>query len=505
MSFLLQRSISFAGVRVLVIGDLMLDRFQYGAVSRISPEAPVPVVRIEKDITTLGGAGNVLANLASLGCRCDLIAIIGSDAAADEAVQMVTALGSDSNLLVRAKNRRTTIKTRFISGSQHLLRCDFEDEATLSAEAETAILERFDQALERADVIAVSDYAKGLLSDRVLKHVISRCRAENIPVIVDPKRNDFAAYAGATVIKPNRPELAAFAGKPCKSIEEARQAAELAMQQTNAAILLTLSEDGMALFRADHEMVHLHATATEVFDVSGAGDTALAVFSASLASGLPMNEAAMLANAGAGIVVRKLGTATLTLEELSGSVSAARTGRSASPICSWGQAAEQVRTWKAEGLRIGFTNGCFDIVHGGHIALLGKARGLCDKLVVGLNSDASVTRLKGPERPIHRMESRAEVLAAMSAVDLVVVFEEDTPWELIKVLRPTDLIKGADYSEDQVVGGDLVKADGGRIHLIDLVPGLSTSSAIERIRGGSPTKAIPEAARPAFDLAHSDN
>lgn len=480
----------FENARILVVGDLMLDRFRYGSVSRISPEAPVPVLHISRDEKMLGGAGNVLANIISLGGQAGLIAAIGDDDAGRLCSQLTSDKGGDPTLLVECETRPTTLKTRFISGSQQLLRCDEEDLSLLPEAIEDRVVAQFDRAIGSYDVVALSDYAKGVLTDRVLRHIISCCRALDKPVVVDPKRRDFSAYAGATVIKPNRSELAAYSGLPCRDLVTSATAAALAMEMTGAAILLTLSEDGMALFRVGREMVHVHASTTEVFDVSGAGDTALAIFCVGIASGLAMEDAAPLANAGAGAVVRKLGTATLSSAELAQAVAdlddswnAAQPFASGA-ICTAEEASKLVQTWKREGLRVGFTNGCFDIVHAGHVQILRQARACCDRLVVGLNSDASVARLKGPARPVHDEASRAAVLSAMDAVDLVVVFDADTPLSLIERLLPTELIKGADYSEDQVVGADVVKAHGGRVHLVDLVPGHSTTSAIARIKQG---------------------
>ncbi|QNA86721.1 D-glycero-beta-D-manno-heptose 1-phosphate adenylyltransferase [Sphingomonas sp. So64.6b] len=461
----------------------MLDMFRYGSVTRISPEAPVPVMHVSSEHAMLGGAGNVLANLAALECFCGLIAVVGDDKSGLQCQRMLSSIGVDPTLLIVAPSRVTTLKTRLVSGSQQLLRCDEEDASPLGTEIETQIIARFDAAIAKYNAVAISDYAKGMLSDRVLRHVIEHCRRLDIPVVVDPKRRDLTAYAGATAIKPNRSELAAFIGTPCSNLSISRVAAEHAMATTGSSILLTLSEDGMALFRPGMEMQHFHATATEVYDVSGAGDTALAIFSAGIAARLAMDEAAMLANAGAGAVVRKLGTATLSRAELSRAVAAVDEPRIGA-VCGIDDAARLVAHWKDEGLRVGFTNGCFDIVHAGHIEILRQARARCDHLVVGLNSDKSVARLKGPNRPIQPETSRAQVLAAIDAVDLVVIFDDDTPLELIKALMPTELIKGADYTEDAVVGAREVKADGGRVHLIELVPGLSTTRAVERIQQG---------------------
>jgi len=477
----MSRRLEFIGAHVLVVGDVMLDRFRYGSVSRISPEAPVPVMHVSNEKLMLGGAGNVLSNVAALDVACGLIGVVGDDEAGRSCSNMVSALGADPSLLVVAKHRPTTVKTRMISGSQQLLRCDEEDTSPFERDIYDTLVARFEKVVQNYNIVAISDYAKGVLNNRVLRHVIGRCNELAVPVIVDPKRRDLSSYAHATIIKPNRSELAVFSGMPCSDLASCRLAAEQAMKLTDSAILATLSEQGMALFQPGKEMQHFHATATDVYDVSGAGDTALAVLCAAIASGHPVDEAAMLANAGAGAVVRKLGTATLSCFELNRAV-AEIDGPVLNTICTREEAAWQAAHWRSEGLRVGFTNGCFDIVHAGHIEILTQSRALCDRLIVGINSDASVFRLKGPGRPVQTEASRAAVLAAIDAVDLVVVFEEDTPLQLIRSLQPTELFKGSDYDEDSVVGAREVKADGGRVHLIELVPGFSTTNAVEHIK-----------------------
>ncbi|WP_077965230.1 D-glycero-beta-D-manno-heptose-7-phosphate kinase [Ensifer adhaerens] len=477
------RHTDFRGAAVLVVGDLMLDRFHYGSVSRISPEAPVPVLLAKRELSMLGGAGNVVANIAALGGVSCLISVVGDDTAGGECKALLTATPRCKGELIIDPTRRTTTKTRFVSGSQQLLRCDEEDSHPFDESTTRQIVDAFDRVVGDYQVVALSDYAKGAVHDVVLRHIIDRCRELSIPVIVDPKRRDFSAYEGVTVIKPNRSELAAATSTQCATMEEWENAARHVSSITGAEILLTMSELGMVLYEKGKPAVHSHATTTEVFDVSGAGDTALAVFCSALAVRYTMEQAMFLANAAAGAVVRKLGTAVLSPEELNRELN-----RINEPlieaVCDVTTAKGQVASWKQEGLSVGFTNGCFDIVHAGHIELLRRAAEKCDRLVVGLNSDASVSRLKGPQRPIQPAESRAAVLAAMQDVDMVVIFEEDTPLSLIQALRPTDLFKGADYTEDRVVGGDVVKADGGRVHLIELVPGLSTTRAVERIKFG---------------------
>lgn len=476
-------TLNFEQVRVLVIGDIMLDRFRYGQVSRLSPEAPVPVMHVKDDKVMQGGAGNVAANLVALGCTCGVLGVIGDDEAGAQ-VRGLLAKGSvDGSGLVVDAGRRTTIKTRLIGGSQQLLRFDEEDVDSLDPATEAAIIERFDSVIAGYGIVAISDYAKGVLTDAVLAHVIRRCNALGIPTFVDPKRADMCAYAGATLIKPNLAELKTATGVSGHSLEQVTKAAEVLIEQTGSMILVTMSEAGMTLFGKAGERWRFPAREAEVFDVSGAGDTALATLCAAWGAGYEPEQAVRLANVAAGVVVRKLGTATITVEELALALES-EDQETHIGVASLSKARMQVLTWKRQGLRVGFTNGCFDIVHAGHIRILQEARKRCDRLVVGLNSDASVSRLKGPERPVQSESSRGIVLSAVDAVDLVVIFDEDTPLELIKTLKPTDLIKGADYTEETVVGAAEVKAEGGRVHLIDLVPGLSTTQAVERIRSG---------------------
>lgn len=474
-------ALTFDGVRVLVIGDIMLDRFRYGQVNRLSPEAPVPVMHVKEDRIMQGGAGNVAANLVCLGCSCTVIAVVGEDDAGAHVRQLLAENNIDISGLVVDRARRTTVKTRLIGGSQQLLRVDEEDVGSVSRTTEEEIIARFDSLIEGYGIVAISDYAKGALTDAVLAHVIGRCRELGIPALVDPKRTDMRAYAGATLVKPNLSELRAATGISAQAPEQVTKAATMLTEQTGAMILVTMSEAGMTLFGKDGERWRFPAHAAEVFDVSGAGDTVLSTLCAAWGAGYQPEQAVRLANLAAGVVVRKLGTATITVEELILALES-EDQESHIGVASLSKARIQVLTWKRQGLKVGFTNGCFDIVHAGHIHILQESRKRCDRLVVGLNSDASVGRLKGPSRPIQGESSRAIVLSAVDAVDLVVLFDQDTPLELIKALKPTDLMKGADYTEDTVVGAEEVKADGGRVHLIDLIPGLSTTRAVERIR-----------------------
>lgn len=470
-----------AGVTVVCAGDVMLDRFVYGAVSRISPEAPIPVLAEHSEARMLGGAGNVARNLAALGVRTRFVAAVGDDAEGRDVANLLEAEAEIAADLVIVSGRATTRKTRYVAGVQQLLRADREDVSALPAAACDALVERFERALVGADAAVLSDYAKGTLASGVTQRLIAAARAAGIPVIVDPKGMDFGAYRGADVITPNRQELAFASGMPVDG-DECLVAASRAVLGTSGAgvILVTRSAEGMTLVSAA-EALHVPAQAREVFDVSGAGDTVAAVLAAARAAGAGLPEAVVVANAAAGVVVGKLGTAVAhpaeILAALSGRVFAEAAGKRATAE----EAARRVARWRAEGLTVGFTNGCFDLLHPGHIHLLASARAGCDRLIVGLNDDASVGRLKGAGRPVQTEDARAMVLGALAGVDLVVLFDEDTPLHLIEAVSPDVLFKGADYHREEVVGGDFVEARGGRVVLIPLAPGHSTTATIARM------------------------
>jgi D-beta-D-heptose 7-phosphate kinase/D-beta-D-heptose 1-phosphate adenosyltransferase len=470
---------------VLCIGDLMLDDFVYGEVSRISPEAPVPVLAVKREEKLIGGAGNVACNVASLGARCVFLGVVGDD----EAGQILRAALArhagliESNLVVDP-HRPTVRKLRFVSEhySSHLLRADWEVATPVSAAVEDALIERMQAALPRAQAVVLSDYAKGTLTPRLIRTTIERARKLGKVVVVDPKGLDFSVYRGATLITPNRKELGEATHRPVRDLAELdAAAAELQRMVASEAVLVTLSEDGMLLKVGDSEPVHVPAYPVRVRDVSGAGDTVVAVLATLLAMDADFATAMRGANAAASVVVGKRGTATVSALELRARVLPAAALASEEKILF--DAAildERAREWRAQGLRLGFANGCFDILHPGHVKLLTEARAACDRLIVGLNSDGSIRRLKGEGRPLQSVHARADVLAALEAVDLVVVFEEDTPIELIKRLRPTVLVKGSDYRLDQVVGRDAVEANGGEVMLVDVVPGHSTTSILSR-------------------------
>ncbi|HWI25422.1 MAG TPA: D-glycero-beta-D-manno-heptose-7-phosphate kinase [Stellaceae bacterium] len=471
---------ALARSRVLCIGDVMLDHFVYGKVERVSPEAPIPVLRIERELRKLGGAGNVLSNLHALGAQACFISVTGNDSAGREVGKLVAGLAGVEAHVLADRGRTTTIKTRYVAETQQMLRADREQRAPLGEGLRTELRRMVDQVLPHYQVTVLSDYAKGMLADGVAGDIIAAATRAGHPVVVDPKGTDYAAYRGASVIKPNRRELGEATKRPVDSEAEAIAAAR-ALIDTHGfgAVLVSLSQDGMLVVDAAGA-AKLAAAAREVFDVSGAGDTVIAVVAATIAAGAPVAEAARLANIAAGIVVGKVGTAVVHATELIETL-VDRDALATRKVLPVALAADQVERWRRNGLKVGFTNGCFDLLHPGHISLLSQARAHCDRLVVGLNSDASVVRLKGPTRPVQNEQARAAVLASLASVDLVVVFEEDTPLDLLGALRPDLLVKGADYRRDQVVGAELVESYGGAIMLAELVPGFSTTATIAKL------------------------
>ena len=474
-----------AGTRVLVLGDVMLDRYLSGRVERISPEAPVPVLRIDAESSMLGGAGNVLRNLTALGAKADLVALVGDDSAGDEVARLLVEAGG-GDFLMRLAGRPTSIKERYLASGQQLLRSDRDPLETIPPDTAEALAASAEALLPEASALVLSDYGKGLLSEAVIGQVLVKAKALGLPVVVDPKGQDFSRYAGASLITPNRRELEEAVGLPTASDAEVEAACQRLLEETAiGAVLATRGADGMTLAQAaagaDPAFHHLPTMAREVFDVSGAGDSVVATMAAALAAGLPALEAAGLANAAAGLVVAKVGTAVVRSSEVLQAFHAMELSAAEDKVADGDALLEKVARWRRRGLRVGFTNGCFDLLHPGHVALLRQARDACDRLVVGLNSDASVERLKGTGRPIQGEAARAAVLASMASVDSVVVFGEDTPLQLIGALKPDVLIKGADYRIDQVVGADLVQDYGGQVLLIPIEEGHSTTATIGKM------------------------
>jgi D-beta-D-heptose 7-phosphate kinase/D-beta-D-heptose 1-phosphate adenosyltransferase len=447
------------------------------------------VIAVRRSEIVVGGAGNVARNVASLGARCLFVGVVGDDPAGKMLVNALAEAQLIEPDLVVDPARPTTRKLRFVSEhhSTHLLRADWEDVKPVDGTYEQQLIEHVRALMPRANAVVLSDYAKGVLTPRVTRAVIDTAKALGKPVVVDPKGTDFSRYRGATLITPNRQELVQAMHRHAESdAEVAAAAAELCGQVGSAAVLVTRSEAGMTLVVAGRDAVHVPAYPVRVRDVSGAGDTVVAVLAVMLAQNVDFEAAMRAANAAAAVVVGKRGTAALSAAELRARILPAASLASEEKIVfDWSVMDERVADWRRQGLRIGFTNGCFDLLHPGHITLLTKARAACDRLVVGINSDASVRRLKGEGRPVQDEHARAEVLAALQAVDLVVVFPQDTPLELIERVRPKVLVKGGDYRPDNVVGRDVVEANGGELILVDTVPGHSTTSMIRRSRSPS--------------------
>lgn len=463
----------FSTVRALVVGDAMLDRYWSGKAERVSPEAPVPVVAVEDEQLRVGGAGNVAANIASLGGQVALLAPIGPDQPGRSFARLIRQHGIENRLMVQA-GMATPLKLRVVSQHQQLIRLDFEKKADFN---KTLFRKRFRSALNHCDVVILSDYGKGALEDP--QPLIALCRRMGKPVFVDPKRTRFSDYAGATAITPNHRELEAAAG-PAPSLKEISARAEkLCRRHRLKAMLVTLGEQGMLLQRG-RTRTHLAVTARDVFDVTGAGDTVIAMFACAHAAGRSFEEAMRLANLAAGQVVGKFGTAAVTPDELKQALRLERTTETG--VVPGNTLRRLVRETREMGETVVLTNGCFDILHAGHVALLEQAAELGDRLVVAINSDSSVRRIKGSGRPVQPLKYRQQVLAGLECVDWVVSFSQDTPEQLIRDIRPDVLVKGADYKPSRIVGRKDVEKAGGKVVVLPLVEGYSTTDLIRRIR-----------------------
>lgn len=473
---------SFVRARVLCVGDVMLDRYVYGDVERISPEAPIPVVRIERETAMVGGAGNVARNIASLGAWTRLVGVAGEDAAGAELRSLLAAEPGIAPIILIEETRPTTIKTRYVANRQQMLRADRESDVPISDRIRSAMVNLVRQELPDCTALVLSDYGKGVLSSEALRGVIATARGYTRPVIVDPKGSDFSRYRGASLVTPNLRELAEATGMPVGDDSEVVAAARRIIDTCGIEnVLVTRGRQGVTLVLGRGEALHIPVKAREVFDVSGAGDTVVATMAVACAVGIPWPAAARLANAAGGIVVGKPGTAVVRADELVAALHTLDLTTGEDKIATLATALDRIAAWREAGLAIGFTNGCFDLIHPGHVSLLGQARAACDRLVVGLNSDASVRLLKGENRPIQSEAARAQVLASLAAVDLVVIFSEETPIRLIEAIRPDVLVKGADYRRDQVVGADIVEAHGGKVVLADVLPGHSTTATLAKL------------------------
>lgn len=475
---------NLSSAHVVVVGDLMVDRYWYGDAQRISQEAPVPVVDVERVEDRPGGAANVALNVAALGAQCTLLGVVGDDAAAHGLEQTLTAAGVRCEFVV-AEEFATITKVRVISQQQQLLRADFETTVPVKSADEVTnrlavVFERAEQDGRRVSAVVLEDYEKGTLLDP--QTLIARAQAANAPVIVDPKHKPLSAWAGAAVVKPNEAELRQWL-KPWPSDADLPAALER-LRQDNDLGALVVTRGSRGLVVADGAAVPLQVPArrVDVFDVTGAGDTVAATLAASMAGGLAVRPATRLANLAASIAVTRTGTVAVSAPELR--ALAEVEARSDRGLLQLDQLLEFAGRARDSGHKIVFTNGCFDILHAGHVAYLEEARALGDRLVVAINADASVTRLKGEGRPVNTLERRAAVLAALSAVDWVVSFAEDTPENLLRALQPEVLVKGGDYTTDTVVGAEIVQGYGGEVAVLSLVDGVSTTKIVDQLRGG---------------------
>ena len=463
---------------ILVIGDLMIDHYLWGSCERISPEAPVQIVDIKNETTVLGGAGNVINNLVTLGAKVSVSSVIGRDDNGSELIEMLKNIDVDTTKILKHEGRKTSKKSRVIASSQQVLRYDKESKDPISKCDADEILNSLNDSICSYDAVILSDYGKGVLSDELCEGVIRLCKKNSIKVLVDPKGSDYAKYRGAYLLTPNKKEAILATGINIKDKDSLKNALLKLKEDCDLAIsMITLSEDGIATFK--DEMKLFPTVAKEVFDVTGAGDTVIASIAFALSADKSIEEAAAFANLAAGVVVGKIGSATVTLDEIEEYEATLHKSTSDAHIKSFDEIKSVVERYRKNGKKVVFTNGCFDILHVGHVKYLQEAKSFGDLLIVGLNSDASVKRLKGESRPVNIAEDRAYLLAALEAVDFVVPFEDDTPYELIKMISPDILVKGGDYKSKDVVGAEF----SGELRLVDFVDGKSTTKTIQRIQG----------------------
>jgi D-beta-D-heptose 7-phosphate kinase/D-beta-D-heptose 1-phosphate adenosyltransferase len=485
---------SWFGAHVLIVGDLMLDRYIWGDVERISPEAPVPIVRTSRHSEQPGGAGNVAMNIASLGAKATLFGFVGNDDSGHSLIHLLQQAGVRSEI-IQVASHPTTSKLRILGGSQQVLRLDTEKTDDYPVEAYATLIAKLESIVVTADAIVLSDYAKGALTEEICQHVVQIARRHGIPVLVDPKHRDLTRYRGATTICPNLSELSSATGSSHHNIDEILAAGQKMLAVLDLKCLIaTMSEKGIALLREDSFFI-APATARQVFDVSGAGDTVIATLALGLAKGLEMEVSVQLANVAAGLVVSKVGTVPVNRNELLISLMPEIELQAKEKILALDALQAWVSAWRSAGQRIVFTNGCFDLLHIGHITLLEDARREGDKLIVAINSDTSVARLKGPSRPIVGERERARILAALAAVDAVIVFDDPTPLHLIESLRPDVIVKGGDYREETVVGALEVRSWGGRVKLVPTVEGFSTTKLIAKAMTPNKHESSPSGVR----------
>ncbi|MFB1007497.1 MAG: D-glycero-beta-D-manno-heptose-7-phosphate kinase [Sulfurospirillum sp.] len=460
---------------ILVIGDLMLDHYLWGKCERISPEAPVQVIDVQRESTVLGGAGNVVNNLLSLGAKVSVLSVVGNDENGKELLCMLETLGADAKGVVKQENRKTSKKSRVIASHQQVVRYDSESKDDITKASVDALLSQCASYIPNVDVVLLSDYGKGVLTTTFTSHVIEFAKKYQKPILVDPKGEDYSKYKGATLITPNKKEASLATKIAIKDDETLQKAGSLLKESLGLDYaIITLSEDGVAIF--GEQFLKMPTVAREVYDVTGAGDTVLASIGYGLSCGLSIQEAASFANSAAAVVVGKLGSATVTIDEVDAYEHSLRVATAESKIKTKQEMVHLLQTKKNQ--KIVFTNGCFDILHVGHVKYLEVAKSFGDMLIVGLNADDSIKRLKGESRPINPLEDRAYILASLESVSYVVPFEEDTPFDLISAIKPDILVKGADYEGKVVVGSDIAK----EVRLVQFVEGKSTTKIIERVR-----------------------
>jgi D-beta-D-heptose 7-phosphate kinase/D-beta-D-heptose 1-phosphate adenosyltransferase len=478
---------NFPKLRIFVIGDVMLDRYFWGDVQRISPEAPVPILRVSGENLSLGGAANVATNLRSLGATVEIFGIIGRDREGENLIALLKQIHIDSKGIISDLKKLTATKARLIAENQQIARIDREETSPISDKVKNHIMRAFTKSAEENTPhgIIISDYAKGLVTEDLSNEVIQFARRKGIFVCIDPKGKDFSKYKGANVITPNQKETEELCGFPIEDDKTLKRAAEILIEQTDAeGILITRGRHGISFYvQGTHQIRTIHSDAREVFDVTGAGDTVVSAFTLSYIASKSWEDSVRIANCAAGIVVGRIGTATVTQQELAERFNHSQY-LSNNKILTRDLLSKTVFRLREDGKRIVFTNGCFDLFHIGHLKLLKQAKEMGDVLVVGINSEHSVKRLKGEGRPFIGENDRANIIAALDCVDYVALFEEDTPLELIKTLKPDLVVKGGDYPLDTVVGKDFVESYGGKVFIIPLVEGISTSLLVDKIRNG---------------------
>ena len=465
--------------KILVIGDLMIDQYLWGSCDRVSPEAPVPIINVTQDSEVLGGAGNVVHNLKKLGAQVDVFSVIGDCKTSIELNYLLKKIGIDTKYLITQKNRIVSKKSRIIASQQQVVRYDRESNDDIDNQSEDALIDILQNNIHNYEIILLSDYGKGVLTNKITKNIIQLANQNDIKVLVDPKGNDYSKYKGAYLLTPNKKEASEASKINIKDKTSLLEAISRIKTEFDLSIsLITMSEQGIAIY---DDVLRVKPTITkEVFDVTGAGDTVLSSLGFAIACNSSIDEAVEFSNLAAGVVVSKIGSATATLNEISEHESSLNKSTSDKHIKNFNEIAQLSFELKAKNRKIVFTNGCFDILHLGHIKYLEKAKSLGDTLIIGLNSDRSVSALKGNERPINSQSDRAYILAAIEVVDHVVIFDEDTPYNLIKKIQPNILVKGSDYKDKQVVGEDIAE----ELVLVDFIAGKSSTKTIEKIKKG---------------------